>query len=149
MVTRATSVAYGFDLDTKNRLRADLRDLYRALEDERAERLGELGEVAGGLLGDLGRLDPRPELLGRREDVAQQAQGLGGIVGSPSIRHKSMKCDWEDAFSVVVTPRHGKRLRRSLRSWVLGGSRPARTSAALIAFSAACWPWNATIRGRT
>ena len=35
------------------------------------EALGELGEVTRGLLGDLGRLDPRPELLGRREDVAQ------------------------------------------------------------------------------
>ncbi len=27
-------------------------------------------------------------------------------VGSPSIRHPSMKWDWDDAFSVVVTPRH-------------------------------------------
>jgi hypothetical protein len=27
-------------------------------------------------------------------------------VGSPSIRHRSMKCSWEAAFSVVVTPRH-------------------------------------------
>jgi hypothetical protein len=40
------------------------------------EALGDLGEVAGGLLGDLGGLQSWAQLLGRREGIAQRLEGL-------------------------------------------------------------------------
>jgi hypothetical protein len=44
-----------------------------------AEREGQLGEVAGGGLGDLGRLERGAQLLGRGEDGPEDREGLRRI----------------------------------------------------------------------
>ena len=50
-------------------------------------------------------------------------------VGSPSIRHRSMKCSWEAAFSVVVTPRHFWANAAGVKvGWVTAPLSPARSS---------------------
>jgi hypothetical protein len=46
----------------------------------RLDGLRELGDVAGGLLGDVGRLDARPEPLGRGEDSSDDSELLRGVV---------------------------------------------------------------------
>ena len=51
----------------------------------RAEALGDLGEVARRLLGDLGRRDVRAEALGGREDVAEGLEGVGRVVGGQVV----------------------------------------------------------------
>ena len=49
-----------------------------------AEALGDLGEVAGGPLGDLGRGDVGRKLLGQREDVAEACRASDGSSAARS-----------------------------------------------------------------
>ena len=63
------------------------------------------GEEAA--LPDVGEAVPSPAF---GEPLLEGVVLAGGSaswgVGSPSIRHRSMKCSCDAAFSVVVTPRH-------------------------------------------
>ena len=52
----------------------------------RLDGLRELGEVAGGLLGDVGRLDGRSEPLGRAEDGPEDSELLRGVVRLEVVR---------------------------------------------------------------
>jgi hypothetical protein len=50
---------------------------------------------------------PPPALTTRFSKAYWEPVGSASCgVGSPSIRQRSMKCSWEAAVSVVVTPRH-------------------------------------------
>jgi hypothetical protein len=63
------------------------------------------GEEAA--LPDIREAVPPPALETRFSKAYEVPVGSASWgVGSPSIRHRSMKWDWDDAFSVVVTPRH-------------------------------------------
>jgi len=52
----------------------------------RLDGLRELREVAGGLLGDVGRLDARSEPLGRGEDGLEDGELLRGVVRLEVVR---------------------------------------------------------------
>ena len=62
----------------------EVGDLVRIVAP-RPQALGDLGEVAGGLLGDLGWLDARPELVGGGEGAAEGLEGFGGVVGGQVV----------------------------------------------------------------
>ncbi len=98
-----------------------------------AQALGDLGEVAGGLLGDLGRLDARAELLGRGEDVAQERAGRRTGRRPPrsssvtDLRRpgcRPVKLVWISIRSRSLTTRSGG-LPRSSGSPGAGGRRPS------------------------
>jgi hypothetical protein len=58
-------------------------------------------------LPDVGEPLPSPAFVTRRSKAYESPVGSASCgVGSPSIRQRSMKCDCDEAFSVVVTPRH-------------------------------------------
>ena len=62
----------------------EVGDLLRVVTSG-TEALGELGEVAGGLLGDLGGLDARSELLGRGEDGPERRERFRWVVGGQVV----------------------------------------------------------------